>query len=195
MLRKIGLKMSLIYALSLVMILSFGSMNALADDGSKVVTVTVPTTVTCPDYAIGNVLQSISTSTYAYDDGSYKGTLSFSGFSNFSSTYYASYPNVTLYNYTFDRTYTGTVYPYTVPPTMNVTASRHYDITAPLYAVDSIKQSMANSTYAYDDGSYKGTLSYVSLTNYSETYQTSYPGIVLYKISFDVNYAGTVTKY
>ncbi len=194
MTRKISFKMVLLFAFALFVLFSFTSTKAFAAE-TKEVTVTVPTTVTCPSTVIGNVLQSISTSTYSYDDGSYKGTLSFVSISNLTATLYATYPDMTMYTYSFIRTYSGTVTAYELPATMEVTAIRAYDITAPLDAVDSIKLAMANSTYAYDDGTYKGTLSYVSITSWTQTVSPQYPNTTLYRFTFNVNYAGTVTKY
>lgn len=192
--RKIGLRKLLGVVLTFIFLLSFSGATAFAAQ-TKVVTVTVPTTVTCPDYAISSVLQSIANnSSYSYNDGAYKGTLSYVGYSNFTSTYAYSYPGVSFYNYTFDRTYTGTVTEIE-RVTKTVTATRHYDITAPAEAFNSIQQGIASSTYSYDDGSFKGTLNYVSLSNWSATPSQQYPGTTLYHITFDVTYSGTVTSY
>jgi hypothetical protein len=191
--KRISFKIGTLFAFALMITLSFAGIKALAAE-TKVVTVTVPQTVTCPDTAISSVLQSISNSTYSYNDGSYKGTLNYTGYNSLTSTYYASYPGITLYTYHFNVTYSGTVTQIEIT-TISVTATRAYDIVAPLIAIDSIRQSMASSTYSYDDGSYRGTLSYVSLTNWSQTYAYEYPGIVLYHFTFNVNYAGTATSY
>lgn len=194
MAKRVSFKIGTLFAFALMITVLLSSTKAFAED-TKYVTVTVPQNIACPDYVIGNVMQSISNSTYSYDDGAYKGTLSYAGYSDFASSVYATYPTVTIYRYTFNVHYAGTVTKYEIPATKYVTASRHYDITAPLSAVESIRQSMANSTYAFDDGSYKGTLTYTGISNWSQSYYTEYPGVVLYHISFDVNYAGTVTKY
>lgn len=191
--RKISYKMGLLFTLVLLIFFAFGATTAFADE-TKYVNVSVPTTVTCPDYAFSSVMQGISGSTYSYDVDGFKGTLSFVSITNLTSSFYYSYPGVNLYTYSFNRNYAGYVTK-PDPVTINVTATQHYNITAPLYAEASIRQGIANSTYAYDDGTYRGTLAYVSLTNWTATYSTSYPGTDLYNIQFDVTYSGLATSY
>lgn len=195
MFRKLGFKISICFSLALLFLLSFKFTNAYAEE-TRDVTVTVPQSITVPDTVINNVLQSISTSTYNYDDGSYKGTLNYSGISGMTQTLYAQYPDYTLYTYSFNIIYTGTVTKYTViVTTKDVSVTVSYNITVPDTVINNILQSISNSTYNYDDGSFKGTLHFVSISGMTQTLYAQYPNYTLYTYSFNVTYSGTVTSY
>ncbi|HWT76686.1 MAG TPA: hypothetical protein VN258_18465 [Mobilitalea sp.] len=194
MLKKSTFKLGLCFAFLFLFLVSFKSTNAYAAE-TKDVTVTVHQNVTVPDTVISNVLQSISTSTYSYDDGSYKGTLNYSGISGMSQTFYAQYPSYTLYTYSFDVTYSGTVTKYVPVTTKDVTVTVHYNINVPNTVINNVLQSISSSTYSYDDGSYKGTLNYAGISGMTQTFYAQYPSYTIYTYSFDVIYAGTATSY
>lgn len=193
--RKRGFRASICFTLVLMLLFSFSGVSALAAE-TKYVTVTVPQSVTCPDTVFGDVLQSISQSTYAYDDGAYKGTLSFNGFSIVSATPVYPYPGANgIYNYTFSVTYAGTVTSYvTATKTVSVTTST-YSITAPLEAAGSIQQSIYGGSMYYDDGSYHGLIPVASINNWTATLYDGSKTPAIYQFTFTITFAGTVTKY
>lgn len=194
MIKKVSLRVALSCVLALLTMFSFLPTKVFAED-TKSVTVTVHQNITAPDTAINNILQSISNSTYGYDDGSFKGTLSYSGISNFSATYVTSYPGVTLYRFEFDVTYSGTVTKYEPIQSITVNQTVPQSIIAPDYAINNILSSFTTSTRSYDDGTFRGTLYYTGVSSVSSSYYASYPGVTLYRFTFDVYYSGTATRY
>ena len=194
MLRRISFKIGTLFAITLMILMSFNATKALAAS-TMGITVFVPHTFTCQEALFNSEMQSLSTTTYNYDDGTYKGTLHYAGYSDLTSSIYAIYPSYTVRHYYFNINYSGIVTKYGGSASMQITAYRHISITAPLSAADGIKQSMANTTYSYDDGNYRGTLSYIGLTNWTQTYYGESNGYTLYSYDFDVIYSGTVTSY
>ncbi len=194
MFRKVGFKLVLCSVLAFLFLLVGNSSTALAEE-SKIVSVTEPRSVTVPDTAINQVLQSIANTSYNYDDGSFRGTLPYAGRSSLTQTLVAIYPDMTIYNYTFSVTYTGTVVSYSQPSTKEVAVSVPYTISVPDYVISNIMQIISNSTYNYDDGTYSGTLPFTGYSSVSSTFVASYPGYNIYSYSFTVYYAGTVTIY
>ncbi len=192
MLRKFSFKLALFFTFALMFSFAFNRTDAFASD-TKVVTVTVPKSVDCPSTAISSVLQSYSTSTYDYDDGDYEGTISCTGTSNLTYTSSIVYYGTTIYHYVFDATYSGVVTK--IEQSKTVTVVQSYSVIAPLEAGASIQQNIGNSAYNYDDGSYSGTLSFVSLSNWTQTYSYTYYNLVFYHFTYDVTYSGTVTHY
>ncbi|MDF2842839.1 MAG: hypothetical protein K0R00_1265 [Herbinix sp.] len=194
MFKKVGFKLVLCCAFAFLFLLAGKSATVLAEE-SKVVSVTVPQSVTVPNTVINQVLQSIANSSYTYDDGSFKGTLPYAGRSSLTQTLVAQYPDMTLYNYTFTVTYTGTVVKYTQPSTKEVAVSIPYTISVPDNVISNVLQSISTSSYSYDDGTYRGTLPCTGISNVTATFVASYPNYNLYSYSFTVYYAGTVTSY
>lgn len=74
-----------------------------------------------------------------------------------------------------------------------VTVTQAYSFAAPIQVASEIKNGYLRSTYNYDDGTYKGTLSAVEIENWSQT--PYYANNAEYVYSFVVVYSGTVTKY
>ncbi len=192
MFKKVGFKLVLCSVLAFLFLFIGNSSTALAEE-SKIVSVTEPRSVTVPDTAINQVLQSIANTSYNYDDGSFRGILPYAGRSSLTQTLVTKYPDMTIYNYTFTVTYTGTVVSYTQPSTKEVAVSVPYTISVPDYVISNVLQSISNSTYNYDDGTYSGTLTFAGYSSVSSTFVASYPGYNIYSYSFTVYYAGTVT--
>jgi len=167
--------------------------NVLAVD-TKVVIVTVPQSVTVPPMIINNILLTISNSSYYYNDGSYKGTLSFSSFSGMTSSLAVQYPDKRIYTYYFNVIYSGTVMAYSLPPTKDVSVSVPYSITVPNTVLSNIILSISNSSYHYDNESYEGKLCYFGMNEITKTFVAQYPSYAIYTYSFTVTYTGTVTK-
>ena len=114
MLGKRGFKISICFALMVVLVLSLGTSNVFADT-TKVVTVTKAASAMGP-LSVVNFIKSefVSVSTYDYDDGSFKGTLRCTGISNWVQTYdhYDTVNQVPIFKFTFDATYSGIVTQY-----------------------------------------------------------------------------------
>ena len=193
MCKKISFKIGILFTFMLLFLFTFKSPDALASD-SKFVTVSVPQSIVVPNTVIGNVMQSISNSTYNYNDGAYKGTLQYAGVSDWTETLYAQYPDMALYTYTFNVSYSGTV-SVIEKVTKTVTVTVPQSIVVPNTVINNVMQSIANGTYNYDDGSFRGTLSYVGISNWAEAIYAQYPDVTIYRYTFDVTYTGTVTSY
>lgn len=111
MVRKISIKRYLVFILMFIFLISFSGATALAAQ-TKVVNVSVPASCISPPTSFSNTLQAISRTTYNYDDGTYKGTLSCVGFSNINWTYYNPQQDGSLLFFTFNILYSGTVTTY-----------------------------------------------------------------------------------
>lgn len=193
MCKKISFKIGILFTFMLLFLFTFKSPDVLASD-SKFVTVSVPQSIVVPNTVIGNVMQSISNSTYNYNDGAYKGTLQYAGVSDWTETLYAQYPDMALYTYTFNVSYSGTV-SVIEKVTKTVTVTVPQSIVVPNTVINNVMQSIANGTYNYDDGGFRGTLSYVGISNWAEAIYAQYPDVTIYRYTFDVTYTGTVTSY
>lgn len=198
MLKKRSIKASICLVMALAIILSFSTTSVFAA-ATKVVTVTQSASAVGP-LSVANFIQSefIATSTYSYDDGTYKGTLRCTGISNWTQTYdhYDTVNQVPNFKYTFTATYSGTVTEY--PLTKTVSVVKAASAVGPLNVADFIKREFqAVSTYSYDDGSFKGTLKCTGISNWTQTYDhyDTVNKVPLFKYTFDATYSGTVTQY
>lgn len=193
MCKKIGFKIGILFTFMLLFLLAAKAPGVLAAE-TKSVTVTVPQSFVVPTTVINNVMQSISNSTYNYNDGDYKGTLQYAGISDWSESFYAQYPNTILYRYTFNVIYSGTVTEIE-HITKTITISVPQSATVPRAVINNVLQSISNSTYSYDDGTFRGTLSCAGISDVTETFYMQYPDVILYRYTFNVTYTGTVTSY
>ncbi len=198
MLGKRGFKVSICFALIVVLVLSFGTSNVLAET-TKVVTVTKAASVMGPLSVVELIKREfISVTSYEYDDGSFKGTLRCSGISNWVQTYdhYDTVNQVPIFKFTFDATYSGTVTAY--PATKTVTVIQPASAVGPLSVVELIKREfMSVTSYNYDDGTFKGILRCTEINNWVQTYDhyDTVNQVPVFKFTFDATYSGTVTQY
>jgi|GEM_PF-1360840 hypothetical protein len=194
--RKRSLKAGICLVMAVVIILSLSTTNVFAAS-TKVVTVTQASSAVGPLNVV-NFIQStfISTVTYNYDDGSYKGTLRCIGISNWTQTYDHYENNVPNFKYTFDATYSGTVTEY--PVTKAVTVVQASSATGPANVAEFIKSTFISTvTYNYDDGSYSGTLRCTGISNWTaayDHYDTS-NNVAILRYTFNATYSGIVTQY
>lgn len=191
------IRVSVCFILTLVLMFVFTSSSAFAADTK---TVTVPTTkvFNCTGPEISGNIQSVQSSSYYYDDGSYRGTLSFSAITSVEVIPVGKdYNNMDIYQVTVSVTYTGTVTSY-IPVTpitksVNITADRSFTCHGP--EINANMQAITSSTYYYDDGAFRGTLNYSKTNNVIVTViGHDYYGDI-YQFDVNVDYSGTVTSY
>ncbi len=79
--------------------------------------------------------------------------------------------------------------------TKYVTEVVPYDIVVPSTVINNVVESLRNTTRNYNDGSYQGTLSFVSISEWSEKLEVVYPDASHYRYTFKITYGGYVTRY
>jgi hypothetical protein len=187
--KKIYLRLSIVFMLALFIFFPFMSTNALAAT-TKYVSVNVQQSFSGTSADTNAQIYSYLTShsTYNYDDGSYRGTISISNVNYTVQTLSSDY-----YYYVFTITYSGGVTRY--PETKVVTMTSRFSFVATSTDFYPTLYAYINShgTYNYDNGSYMGVLSISGLNLVSQTLDN--PNTQTYYYIFDLTYSGTVTSY
>lgn len=188
MLKKTIVKLGISIMFALFMLLPLKSTEVLAAT-TKNVTETVYQSFIGTTDEIDYQFYTYITShyTYAYDDGSYSGTLNISNVILESQT--LQYSNI--YLYVFKITYSGVVTK--IPVTMYTSQTVYQSFIGTTEEIGSQISAYFNShnSYSYDDGSFRGTLSISNVSLESQTLQ--YSNIYLYV--FKITYSGIVTSY
>jgi hypothetical protein len=188
MLKKIIAKLSVSIILALLLLLPLKSTEALAAT-TKNVTQTVYQSFIGTTEEIDSQFQAYITShyTYAYDDGSYSGSLNINNVILESQT--LQYGNI--YLYVFRITYSGVVTRY--PASIYVTETVYHSFIGTTDEIGSQFQDYinANNTYYYDYNYYRGNIGISGVSLESQTLQ--YGNIYLYVFKF--TYSGYVSSY
>ncbi len=186
-------KKTMYFMLIFVLMLSGLSLTARADDVTKTVTYEKAYTFVITPSQFPTYMYSASScvpSTYNYDDGLYKGTLSLS-YAGCSSPTPTGNPVGSMLQVTITATYSGTV---TIRSSKTVTYEKAYTFVItpsqfPTYMYSA--SSCVPSTYNYDDGLYKGTLS-LSYAGCSSPTPTGNPVGSMLQVTITATYTGTV---
>jgi hypothetical protein len=178
------------YIVTLVLMLTSSSFTALAAE-TKTVTYEKTYTFVINSSQLPNYMNSPSTyvpQTYAYDDGTYTGTLNLTSALCSSPTVTGNQLQVSIY-----VTYSGTV---SVPAkTKTVTYEKTYTFVISSSQIPDYMNSPSShvpSTYYYNDGTYVGTLSLKSASCSSPT-PTGNPIGSQLQVSIWATYSGTVS--
>ncbi|HWT76386.1 MAG TPA: hypothetical protein VN258_16940 [Mobilitalea sp.] len=187
MLRKF--KLSVCCIMTLVLLFTFTTASAFAD--TKTVTVSTTSVFISPGPEIGGIIQNIQSSTYNYDDGTYRGVLSYLQLNSVNVVPVSNSPGVL--QVTVSVTYSGTVTSYSPPLTKTVNVTDYKTFTCEGSQANANMQAIQNSTYYYNDGTYHGTLSFYRIVNVQTTVVSQGPAGVILQFYVTVEYSGTVT--
>lgn len=206
---KSRLKKLICIILTLMFLVSCLSINAIAATFTKTVSVQDVYTAIAPYSALDGSINNkiiMAPATKAYNQDGFTGTLNKT--SNIIGT--KTRTNIAvpggptgeyLWQCTVTIIYTGTVSKYLAPKTVS------YSIVSTVYAPESyintrVSDALASPpsrTFNYDDGQYKGVLtySYASAGSITNTNQrlNGYYGEYIYKCTISYNYRGTVEAY
>ncbi|HEX9060066.1 MAG TPA: hypothetical protein VF941_07785 [Clostridia bacterium] len=196
-----GFKRVICSTLIVAFLLSFMGLNVFADN-TKVVTVSTSGSIvaTLNGVNVDSLRNQYRNTTYNYDDGTYIGRINFSDITNLTQNGPVPTPgsSASYYLYTFNIIYTGTV-TMKASSTKYVTVSRDIGITSTLngLSIDSLRSQYGNTTYNYDDGTYRGNLAFSDITNITLRGSVPTPGssATYYLYTVTISYAGTVSKY
>ncbi len=188
MVKKISFKLSILLMLTLAVVLSYKSTNALAAT-TKIISITVQQSFSSDSEVGPQLSEYINThNTYNYDDGLYYGTLSISNVNLVSRT--PEYPNSTIYRYIFSITYTGMTTKRPVTKNVAVTVQQSFSGTEPEINQQLGAYINSHPSYSYSEGNFNGTLSVSNVSLVSQTSQ--YPN--LYTYIFTITYSGIATS-
>lgn len=188
MLKKLVSKLSISIMLALLILLPLKSTEVLAATTLNV-TQTVYQSFIGTTEEIDSQFYAYITShyTYAYDNGSYSGTLNISNVNLESQT--LQYSNI--YLYVFKITYSGMVTRY--PVSKYVTQTIYHSFIGTSAEISSQFQDYMNThnSYYYSDSAYRGSINISGVNLESQTLQ--YGNIYLYVFKF--TYSGYVDSY